>query len=290
MSEPMILRARVAAPLKEVQHALTDAGALRAWLAEHAEVELPHRYEFWGRYTPEGDAPHQRLLHVDDDTVRLAWFLGGVETTTEIRLTAESAESTVVSLSQTDFDFADAMSGANIRGVLQTFWSLAIANLVDHVEGRPLTPRTDFTSAEFREEILIAAPASAIFQSLSDSEQASEWFGFPIGIEPHVGGRFAMGGLENNPQPARILDLEAGQRMSVDWGPVGVTSWELAESDGKTRLTFVQSGFDEQNPPYAAWTGWLSGVAALRRYPEVAPWRSIWLAEEPADDAAATPA
>src|SRR5215468_10849801 len=49
-------RVRAMAPVKEVHHALTDAAALRVWLAEHAEVDLPHRYEFWGRYTPEGDA------------------------------------------------------------------------------------------------------------------------------------------------------------------------------------------------------------------------------------------
>ncbi len=51
-----------------MHHALTDATALRTWLAEYAEVDLPERYEFWGRYTPEGDVPHQRPLHVDDGT------------------------------------------------------------------------------------------------------------------------------------------------------------------------------------------------------------------------------
>ena len=72
MNEPMRLRARVAAPIADVWHALTDPAALRVWLAEHAEVDLPHRYEFWGRYTPEGDAPHQRLIHVDDHTLRFS--------------------------------------------------------------------------------------------------------------------------------------------------------------------------------------------------------------------------
>jgi uncharacterized protein YndB with AHSA1/START domain len=54
MTEPLILRARLAAPVAEVRRALTDPAALRVWLAEHAEVDLPHRYEFWGRYTPDG--------------------------------------------------------------------------------------------------------------------------------------------------------------------------------------------------------------------------------------------
>jgi uncharacterized protein YndB with AHSA1/START domain len=223
--------------------------------------------------------------------LRFSWLLDGEETTTEIRLEEESAGSTIVSVFQSHFDFMDAITGATIRGVLQTFWSLAIANLVDYVEGREVGPRCDFTSAEFRGDVAIAAPLGAVYDSLTNSEKASEWFGFPIGIEPVVGGRFAMGGFENNPQPARIVDLQPGRGMSIDWGPAGVTTWELEDSDGKTRLTFVQSGFDTQRPPYAAWTGWLSGLAGLRRFHELPDWRPIWIEDDAAgvpDDVTAT--
>lgn len=286
MSEPMVLRARAAAPIKEVRHALTDADALRGWFAEHTEVDLPHRYEFWGRYTPEGEAPHQRLLHADENTLRFTWLLDGVETSTEIRLAEEGPESTVVTLSQSHFDFAEALSGNTIRGVLHTFWCLSLANLVAYVEGEPITPRTDFTSADLRGEVLIAAPIDRVFESLTDSEQATQWFGYPIGIEPWVGGRYAMGGFESG-YAAKVVDLEPGRKLSVDWGPTGVSTWELAESDGKTRLTFVQSGFDAQNPPYAAWCGSVAGLAELRRYHERENWRPIWLGDDTAEQASA---
>ena len=75
------LRAVVPAPPKTVYGALTDPAALRVWLAEHAEVELPGKYEFWGRYTPDGTEPHQRVLHVDESSIRFAWTVDGVETT-----------------------------------------------------------------------------------------------------------------------------------------------------------------------------------------------------------------
>ncbi|MFF3865607.1 SRPBCC domain-containing protein [Micromonospora sp. NPDC001898] len=280
MTEPMTLRARLAAPVEAVHRALTDPAELRAWLAEHAEVELPHRYAFWGRYTPEGDAPHQRLLHADERILRFAWLLDGVETTTEIALEPEG-ESTILTLRQSHFDFAEAMSGSTIRGVFQTYWALAIANLAAHLEGRQLLPRTDFTSADLRGELLIAAPLPKVYESLTDSEQASAWFGYPIGIEPWLGGRYAMGGFETG-YAAKVVDLDPGRRMSVDWGPTGVTTWELAESDGKTKLTFVQSGFDEQNPPYAAWSGTVSGLGELVRYHQLPDWQPIWLPEEPA--------
>ena len=276
MTEP-IVRVRALAPIKTVRDALTDPDALRAWFAEHVAVDLPHRYEFWGRYTPDGDVPHQTLRHADDRTLSFTWLLGGVETNTEITVDEEGPDSTIVTVHQDGFSFQEAMEMSTIRGVLQTFWAMAMANLVDCVEGREVGPRTDFTSADLRGEVLIDASAAAVYTSLTDSEQASAWFGFPIGIEPFVGGRFAMGGLDNNPQPAKVIDLEPGRKMSVDWGPGGVVSWELAESQGRTRLTFVQSGFDTGNPPYAAWTGWLGGLSQLRRFHELPDWQPIWL-------------
>jgi hypothetical protein len=63
-------------------------------------------------------------------------------------------------------------------------------------------------------------------------------------------------------------------------------TWKLEDSAGKTKLSFVQSGFDTANPPYGAWTGWLSGLAELRRYHELADWRPIWL-HDPTDNVAA---
>lgn len=247
MTEPLTLGARLAAPVEAVWRALTDPAELRVWLTEHAEVDLPTRYEFWGRHTPEGDTPHQRPLRVDPYTLRFAWLLDGVETTSELQLTGEGPGTTLLTLRQSHFDFAEAMDGSSIRGVLQTWWSLSIANLAAHLEGRPLLPRTDFTSADLRGELTIAAPVDRVWTSLTDSAQATAWFGYPIGIEPWVGGRYAMGGFDTG-YAAKVIDLEPGRKMSVDWGPVGVTTWELAESDGKTRLTFVQSGFDEGNP------------------------------------------
>jgi uncharacterized protein YndB with AHSA1/START domain len=273
MTEPMILRARAGAPLGAVHRALTDAGALRAWLAEHAEVDLPHRWVFWGRHTPEGDAPHQRLLHVDPHTLRFGWLLDGEETTTEIRLTAEDDDTTTITLSQTHFDLREALSGTTVRGVLQTFWCLSIANLVDHLGGRELTPKCDFTSETLRTELTIDAGRAAVYESLVDAEQVTRWFGVPMEIEPRAGGTWSMvdhGG-------AKIVDLVPDSRVSLDWGgDFGVQTWELADSGGATRLTFVHSGFSGK-PPYAGWMGTLAGFAELRRFHEIDGWEPLWL-------------
>lgn len=278
MNETMTLHARVSAPVAAVHHALTDADTLRIWLAEHVEVDLPHRYEFWGRYTPQGDAPHQRLLHVDDHTVRFAWLIGDEDTTVELSLAAEDADTTIVTVSQTHFPgWQVAVTEANVRGFLQTYWCLSLANLVDHLEGRPLTPKCDFTTTRMHAQVAVDAVPDAVFDSLVDPAKFSDWFGANVAIEPHVGGRWAMGSFDLDPDCATITAYEPGSRLTLQWADGLVAGWELEGSAGQTRLTIVQSGFDDTRPPYGAWMGWLSGIAELRRYHELPQWRPVWL-------------
>jgi len=271
------LRAVVAAPLKVTYEALTDPAALRVWLAEHADVDLPGKYEFWGRYTPDGAQPHQRVLHVDERTIRFAWTLDGVETTTQIEV-AEDEDGTLVTLSQSDLpSFADVLADkAGARGALQTFWSLAIANLADYLAGRELTPKCDFTSSGLHASVVIDAAPDKVFDSMIQPEVFRKWFGANVDIEPYVGGRFAMGGFELDPGGAKFVEFEPGRKATLRFADGETTSWELESSDGKTRLTMVHSGFDPANPPYPGWAGWLGGIAGLRRYHELPRRRSIW--------------
>jgi uncharacterized protein YndB with AHSA1/START domain len=277
MIEPDLrLRAVVPAPPKAVYEALTDPAALRVWLAEHADVDLPGKYEFWGRYTPDGAEPHQRVLHVDEHTIRFAWTVDGVETTSEFQL-AEDEDGTLVTLSQTDLpSFDDVLADkAGARGALQTFWSLAIANLADYLAGRALTPKCDFTSADLRAEVVIDAPPEAVFDSLTQPDQYRKWSGVNVDIEPRVGGRFAMGGFELDPGGITFVEFEPGRKATLRFADGLVSSWELEGSDGRTRLTSVQSGFDPANPPYPGWAGWLAGLAELRRYHELRQWSPV---------------
>ncbi|GLZ28844.1 hypothetical protein Lesp02_10340 [Lentzea sp. NBRC 105346] len=278
MTEPdMRLTAVVAAPLKLTYEALTDPAALRVWLAEHAEVDLPGKYEFWGRFTPDGAEPHQRVLHVDDHTIRFGWTVEGVEATVEFAL-AEDEEGTLVTLSHSDLpSFEDIIHDrAGARGALQTFWSLAIANLADYVAGRELTPMVDFTSRELSTSVVIDAAPEQVFDSMIQPEVFEKWFGAKVDIEPYLGGRFAMGGFEVDPGGAKFVEFEPGRKAALRFVDNETTTWELEGSEGKTRLTLVHSGFDPDNPPYAAWGGWLSGVAGLRRYHELPGTRQIW--------------
>lgn len=276
MDDLMTVHAHTTAPPAAVHRALTDAAQLRLWLAEHAEVQPPDRYAFWGRHTPDGGAPHQRLLHLDDHTVRFSWTLDGIDTTTEFTL-APGPAGTIVKLTQTGMPpWEELLDQNGDRAVLHTFWALAIANLVDHVEGRPLTPKCDFVSPEMRCEATIAAPPAAVYASLTETAQFERWFGAHVTIEPHVGGRFAQGGLDADPTPGRITAAEPGRRFAIEFADRTVLTWELEGSAGRTRLTLVQTGFDPAAAPYGSWMGWLAGIAELRRYHEIDGWRPIW--------------
>jgi uncharacterized protein YndB with AHSA1/START domain len=217
------------------------------------------------------------VLHVDERTIRFAWTVDGVETTAQFEL-AEDEDGTLVTLSQSDLpSFQDVLADtAGARGALQTFWSLAIANLADYLSGRELTPKCDFTSAELHASVVIDAAPDKVFDSMVQPEVFRKWFGANVDIEPYVGGRFAMGGFELDPGGAKFVEFEPGRKASLRFADGETTSWELEGSDGKTRLTLVHSGFDPTNPPYPGWAGWLGGIAGLRRYHELPRSRSIW--------------
>ncbi|WP_018684959.1 SRPBCC family protein [Actinokineospora enzanensis] len=279
MSEPLVLKARIAADPERVSRAITDPAELRGWLADHVESDAA-TFAFWGPTIPEGDAPHQRLITRTPTELTFGWRVGGEDTTVSLVLAEAADGGTSLTLTQSHFPgWAVAASReGGVLALLGTIWGLVLANLVEYVEGRPLTPRQDLTSSELRAEVVIAADAARVYDALVDPARFEEWFGHAVGIEPWVGGRWAMGGLDVNPNPATITVLEPGHGLTLDFGSgFGVTSWELAESDGRTRLTMVQSGFDPANPPYGGWCGWLSGIAELRRYLEQAAWRSTWV-------------
>lgn len=274
---------RIAAPLGVVRSALTDPAAMRIWLAEHVEVDLPDRYEFWGRFTPNGEESHQQLRHDDDSSLGFDWVLDGLTTTVRIELAAEpglgeGGRSTLLTLSQTEVPgWPEMLTEPGYRSLMHTYWALALASLADYIEGREPIGGCDFTSPVLRRDVLIDADRQAVYASLTETEHISKWFGVKVEAELRPGGRWAMGGFELDADPARIIDIQPGRSMSVDWGEM-VASWEVADAaGGQTWLTFFRSGYDETQPPYDGWLGSLSGLAELRRYHEMENWRPMWV-------------
>lgn len=269
MTEPIRVSARLPAPAGAVRHALTDAAALRNWLAERAATEPPGRYEFWGRFTPYGERPAQRLLQRDDRALRFAWTLDGHETTTTIE-PHDQGGTTVLTISQTAYD--GVISGYPAGVALVVFWSLALGNLTDHLTGRPITPRCDHTARDLSAAFTIAAPRERVFASLTTPEEFSRWFGLPVEIEPYAGGRWSIGG---GGPTGRVREVRDGRRLRLEEDS-GVPTWDLTDERAGTRVALTLRGYDPARPPYPGWTGWLSAMSSLRRYHELDDWRPIW--------------
>jgi uncharacterized protein YndB with AHSA1/START domain len=276
------LRASIGAPPETVYTALTDAAALQTWLAEHAEVDLDRGvYEFWGRFTPEGERGRQRLRSAEPGRrLGFSWRLEGAETVVDTVLDGQDG-GTLLTLTH---------SGVPPRASGDRYWvrdllMLSLANLASYCEGRGIGPRCDFTAfgpAEARASVDIAAAPAGVFASLIEPAQLNRWIADRAEVDPQVGGRYDFGWDHG---PVRILELEPDKVLAYSWrhswedeqGPAStVVRWELDGSQGRTHLTIVHSGFGPDRRTEGYQLGWMEFLASLKRMHEVgAGWRPV---------------
>nr|WP_042193966.1 SRPBCC domain-containing protein [Kibdelosporangium sp. MJ126-NF4]CEL20984.1 hypothetical protein [Kibdelosporangium sp. MJ126-NF4]CTQ95502.1 hypothetical protein [Kibdelosporangium sp. MJ126-NF4] len=279
MSDVLALETHLSSPLTEVHAALTDPAALGVWLAEYAEVSLPDKqFTFWGKHTPQGIQASQQLLSATETSLSFSWPLDAQDTTVTLDLSPTS-DGTVLRLQQTNLptldELMDPPGRRDGRHSMHTFWALALANLAEFLDGRPLTPKADFSPArpqEIRAVLTIAAAPSEVFASLIDPAAIRKWFGWEAEVEPRVGGRMALG------VDGRIFEFDQDRKLVYGDDEGAVVSWELEGSDGKTFLTFVHSGYTDSELDSAAQheAGWLGGLAELKRMHELGEdWRPL---------------
>jgi uncharacterized protein YndB with AHSA1/START domain len=276
------LRASIGAPPEAVYSALTDAAALRAWLAERAEVSLDAGiFEFWGRYTPEGERGRQRLISFEPGReLSFSWTLQGARTVVAIVLDREDG-GTLLTLEH---------SGVPPRASDDSYWvrdllMLSLANLASHCEGRGIGPMCDFTAFradEARASVEIGAEPHQVFASLIEPAQLNRWIAEKADVDPRVGGRYDFGWDHG---PVKILELEPDRALAYSWRhswedelrpESTVVRWELDGSRGRTYLTIVHSGFGTDRRPEGYQLGWQEFLVSLKRMHEVgAGWRPV---------------
>jgi uncharacterized protein YndB with AHSA1/START domain len=277
MTDEFRLRATLAAPPSSVYSALTDPSALRIWLASDVSIDEDN-FEFWGRFTPQGDRGHQRLLASSPDRgLTFSWLLDDIDTTVDIKL-AEAGSGTELTLTHSPMPTLDELMSPpgrrDGRHTMHTFWPLVIGNLNEHLAGRSLMPSVDFSPsrpAEIRVSLTINAPASRVFASITDPMTVERWWGAAPEIEPRVGGKITFGA------EGHITEWSPNKAFAYTEAPM-VTRWELSESDGSTTLTFVQSGFSPTELDNAAQheAGWLGGLLELKRMHELgSDWKPV---------------
>lgn len=239
-TDPLRLRVRIDAKPDAVFSALTDPDQLTEWMCESAEVALEDgRYEFWGRYTPQGDRARQSLTAQEAGRrLTFTWALEQGPSTVEFELEPADEESTVVTATH---------SGVTMNSALLCFWYVSMANLVAHSEGVQTMPPFDFSvpaQGDALVRTVIDAPPEEVFVSLLDPAQVNKWAGGSAVIEPKQGGRYDFG-YEHGPKV--ITEFEQDRVLAYSWlhadGPETVARWSLRSSRGSTYVTLVHSGF-----------------------------------------------
>ena len=123
------------------------------------------------------------------------------------------------------------------------------------------------TSADrIERKIFLRAPPSRVWRALSDAAEFGSWFGVDFkgkAFVPgkHVQGKITYPGYEHIVMDVLVERMEQERLLSWRWHPAAVDPsvdysqepatlvvFELAEADGGTMLTVVESGF-EKIPP-----------------------------------------
>jgi uncharacterized protein YndB with AHSA1/START domain len=125
---------------------------------------------------------------------------------------------------------------------------------------------------DLRVERRIAAPPSAVFAYLTDSERWARWQGRSAVIEPTPGGLFSMSVANDTTAQGRFVSVEPDRRIVFTWGwvghptlPPGSSTVEIeldGDGDGTlVRLTHRGLPSDERAIHQAGWDHYLPRLA-----------------------------
>ncbi len=287
----------VAASAEEVFRAWTNADALRAWFAEHVDLEasanadVPTQptegapFRFWGRRTlgcPTDAQATQTLTHlVAPDSLGFSWTLHDVPT--DVRVAFSAAKSgTKVTIEHT---LQGSLGVKREKEYVDDFWRFSLGNLAAFLAGGTDIDRIDLC-ADAPVAICIAqhvnASRASVYRALIEPSLVNQWlFTSEAEVEPHSGGRYSVGwkyqvdGRDVVGGPTTILDMQPDEQLVLDWpdwrGDPAVPDQRIAftlsdQTSGGTRVTFVHDGFtravDVSDFPFG-WREFLRGLARV---------------------------
>lgn len=275
MDDRVYIKAVVFAPTSAVYRALTSEQPLTTWFAEHVDVRLDEdQFAFWGRHTPFGDLPRQRLIAFDTGKrLRFGWEIEDMQTSVDLSLRPTEGGDTAISVSHVPVP-----SWGFDRASMNDFWGIAVGNLANFSEGRNLAPRPDYTipsGAEAYAEILIGAQPDEVFSVLVDPAAIDRWLPTTSVVEPWVGGRYDFGWDHG---PVTVMEYDPPEHLAYTWHNEGwpdtLVSWELRPAGEHTKVELRHSGFVDGRPSDGYQLGWQALLISLQRMIELGgPWQ-----------------
>ncbi|MEO6580516.1 MAG: SRPBCC family protein [Sphingomicrobium sp.] len=145
-------------------------------------------------------------------------------------------------------------------------------------------------SDRIERSIFIAAPLDKVWAAISDYREFGSWFGVMLD-QPFVAGQSSTGHMSFNDRKfdwnADVVAVEPPKRLAFRWRPFAIdpdvdysaepktlVEFTLAEQDGGTELTVVESGFNaipasRRDEAFRMNSkGWSAQVENVRRHAE----------------------
>ena len=268
MTELLHVQIALKAQQEVIYRALTDN--LPDWFAEYADVSTAEkRYDFWGRFTPgtptREEGRHPLLAYEPGKHLNFEWRSHKFDSTVDIQIIPRDEGNTVV-VQQGNPNNPTPDIGFSTD---EDFWFLSLENLRRHLDGKAPV-RCDYTRSmlgDIHHTIEIDAPPGTVFDVLIKPEQLQRWIASHATVEAQVGGDYNLG-WGQSPSGHKILELVAGEKLRLESEGSTVVSWTLEGSGGKTRLTFVHSGFAPDQETGGLQTGWLNYISWVKSISE----------------------
>ena len=247
--------------------ALTEPDALRAWFAEHVDIDLRTggAFRFWGRHTlgtPAAADATQTVVALDSPhSLKFTWHILDRDSVVRWSVREDTDADEVACRLSVEHCFESMPDVGRAKEFIDDLWRIHTGGLLFHMKGLNDIYRPNFADPDpvVRSTIVIEAPPARVFAALTEPEQISQWFPAPAPVvEPRVGGTYGFGfsyevdGETVEPPPMTILEFEDNRRLAITWPdwrgdasvPDQTVTWLLEDlGDGRTRLTLEHSGF-----------------------------------------------
>jgi len=97
---------------------------------------------------------------------------------------------------------------------------------------------------DIRHTGLFNANIQKVWEAVSTSEGLEAWF-MPNDFEPIIGYEFHINAGPFGMSPCKVTEIDPPRRLSFDWGKDWTLTFELKDMDGKTEVTIIHSGWNE---------------------------------------------
>lgn len=261
-----------------VFEALIDPDTLRAWFAEQVDISLAeNRYDFWGRFTPENpsrkNGSHKIIEFEQGRILAYEWKLRGRDTRVDYEINS-SDEGCLLRLKHFGLPTLQPYESS-----IGDFWTHVLEGLRSLLENNKPYEMMDYSRVPYGEvsmTVSISAKSQDVFRGLIDPDQLNRWIAKKAEVDPKPGGKISFGW---DGGPVKILEIVPDRKLSYSWHweqePETVTTWELEESGGTTRLTVVQSGFAPDRNCEDYYIGWHKYIHRLKVMLEDTDWKRV---------------